>query len=209
LRTAPPGRRGRSHDPLPLIAAALSLAIACTAADAQRSRRAAAAPAAPPATLTQLADEVSERQLRVYVERLVSFGTRHTLSSQDHPTRGIGAALNWTEEEFRRISRHAELLTTARPSDDRQRRRIPTPTRRVRVSRGSVVKNRPIWSHLCRPAGVTGRGTNPNQNGVMSSPAISTEPENFHRRDERTVINRPGSPSGGAATKHDPDSGPA
>jgi hypothetical protein len=35
----------------------------------------------------------------------VSFGTRHTLSSQTDPKRGIGASLRWTEAEFRRYSR--------------------------------------------------------------------------------------------------------
>ena len=39
----------------------------------------------------------------VVVERLVSFGTRHTMSVQDDPKRGIGAAVDWGLEEFRRI----------------------------------------------------------------------------------------------------------
>ena len=43
--------------------------------------------------------------LKSTVERLVSFGTRHTLSSPDHPTRGIGAARRWGAEEFRNISK--------------------------------------------------------------------------------------------------------
>ena len=55
-----------------------------------------------PTPLRAIADQVSEQRLRATVERLVGFGTRHTLSARDHPTRGIGAALNWTEREFRR-----------------------------------------------------------------------------------------------------------
>ena len=39
------------------------------------------------------------------VEKLVSFGTRHTLSSATDPKRGIGAARRWGAEEFGRISR--------------------------------------------------------------------------------------------------------
>jgi hypothetical protein len=127
---------------------AAALAGMAAAADAQRSRRAAAAPAQPPAPLTELADQVSERQLRAYVERLVSFGTRHTLSSQDHPTRGIGAALNWTEAEFRRISRACGgCLTTARPSDVVAGRRVPTATRItnvIAVQRGTSDASRVI-----------------------------------------------------------------
>ena len=41
----------------------------------------------PAGNLRALADQVSEPSLRAIVERLVSFGTRHTLSARDHPTR--------------------------------------------------------------------------------------------------------------------------
>ncbi len=60
----------------------------------------AAAPVPPQA----IVDDVSQERLHALVEKLVSFGTRHTLSSQTDPDRGIGAALNWAEDEFRRYS---------------------------------------------------------------------------------------------------------
>jgi Zn-dependent M28 family amino/carboxypeptidase len=83
----------------------------------------------PSPTLAALAGQVSQQRLRATVERLVGFGTRHTLSDRNHPTRGIGAALNWTEAEFRRLSRECGgCLTIARPSDTVTNRRIPTPT---------------------------------------------------------------------------------
>jgi hypothetical protein len=63
----------------------------------------AAALAAPLAAETHPADDVSAERLLADVEKLVSFGTRHTLSSQDDPARGIGASVNWGLEEFRRI----------------------------------------------------------------------------------------------------------
>jgi hypothetical protein len=44
-------------------------------------------------------------RLKADVEKLVSFGTRHTLSSATDPKRGIGAARNWGAAEFGRISR--------------------------------------------------------------------------------------------------------
>ena len=79
---------------------------------------AAPALAQPDSPLRALADQVSEERLRATVERLVGFGTRHTLSARDHPTRGIGAALNWTEAEFRRIARACGgCLRIVRPSD--------------------------------------------------------------------------------------------
>ncbi|MFV0622786.1 M28 family metallopeptidase [Sphingomonas sp. ac-8] len=42
-------------------------------------------------------------RLRADVEKLVSFGTRHTLSSPDDPARGIGAARRWFANEMDRI----------------------------------------------------------------------------------------------------------
>jgi hypothetical protein len=34
------------------------------------------------------------------IAKLASFGTRHTLSSQDDPNRGIGAARDWIFDQF-------------------------------------------------------------------------------------------------------------
>jgi hypothetical protein len=52
-------------------------------------------------------------KLKQSVEKLVSFGTRHTLSSADDPKRGIGAARRWALSEFKAISKSCgECLTT-------------------------------------------------------------------------------------------------
>ncbi len=107
---------------------------------------AAAASAAPPPR--EIADGVEEGRLRTIVEKLVSFGTRHTLSSQTDPRRGIGASLKWTEEEFRRYARDCRgCLTIARPSEVVTGRRIPTPTRVTNVlaiQRGTVDPKRVV-----------------------------------------------------------------
>jgi Zn-dependent M28 family amino/carboxypeptidase len=101
---------------------------------------------APP--LRAIADQVSQQALRATVERLVAFGTRHSLSVRDNPTRGIGAALNWTEAEFRRISQGCGgCLTIVRPSDTVTNRRIPTPSLVedvVAIQRGTSEPNRVI-----------------------------------------------------------------
>ena len=47
----------------------------------------------------------SPQRLRGSVERLVSFGTRHSLSSATDPARGIGAARGWVAEQFAAIGR--------------------------------------------------------------------------------------------------------
>ena len=50
-------------------------------------------PPASPQPPREAAAQVSEQRLRAIVEKLVGFGTRHTLSRRADPTRGIGAAL--------------------------------------------------------------------------------------------------------------------
>jgi hypothetical protein len=66
---------------------------------------------------------VSPAQLRHTIEALVSFGTRHTLSSQTDPKRGIGAALGWAKAQFER-----DGLETVRPCETFTGSRIPNPT---------------------------------------------------------------------------------
>jgi hypothetical protein len=56
---------------------------------------------APVAATAQQAPDPA--RLQADVEKLVSFGTRHTLSSADHPTRGIGAARRWYAAEMEKI----------------------------------------------------------------------------------------------------------
>ena len=43
----------------------------------------------------KILDEVSESRIRSTIEKLVSFGTRNTMSTQDDPARGVGAARQW------------------------------------------------------------------------------------------------------------------
>ncbi len=52
-------------------------------------------PQRPDQELRQILGEIDRRQLEHTIDSLVSFGTRHTLSSQTDPGRGIGAATNW------------------------------------------------------------------------------------------------------------------
>jgi hypothetical protein len=94
----------------------------------------AAPPPSPDARLRAIVQPVSGAQMKRTVETLVSFGTRHTLSSQTDPKRGIGAALAWTEAEFNRYSAACGgCLTVGRASDVFTGARIPTPTRVIDV----------------------------------------------------------------------------
>ena len=71
--------------------------------------------------------------MRATVEKLVSFGTRHTASSTTDPKRGIGAARNWVAGEFAKLSVSCgNCITIDRPSA-----RFAGP----RVPQGVIVEN--------------------------------------------------------------------
>src|SRR4051812_3905602 len=105
----------------------------------------AAPPPSPDARLRSIVAPVSQAQLRHTIEALVSFGTRHTLSSQTDPKRGIGAALEWTRGEFRRYSAACgNCLTIVDPAEMMTGPRIPTPVRirdMVAIQRGTERPN--------------------------------------------------------------------
>jgi len=104
-----------------------------------------AAPPSPDARLRAIVRPVSGAQMKRTVESLVSFGTRHTLSSQTDPKRGIGAALNWSEAEFGRYSKACGgCLVVTRASDVFTGTRVPTPTRitdMIAIQRGTTRPN--------------------------------------------------------------------
>lgn len=52
----------------------------------------------------QIVDEISQDRLRATVEKLASFGTRHTLSETQSEFRGIGAARRWIKAEMDKIA---------------------------------------------------------------------------------------------------------
>lgn len=79
-------------------------------------------------------EAISQTRLRADVERLVGFGTRHTLSSQTDPNRGIGAARAWAEAELRKTAAACGgCLEIALPERIVSGDRVPVPTRLVDV----------------------------------------------------------------------------
>ncbi len=68
----------------------------------------ASIPLPPPPSPAYMAREVSVKQIRANIEKLASFGTRHTLSAADAQAiqsgRGTGAAREWIKREFERYS---------------------------------------------------------------------------------------------------------
>jgi peptidase M28-like protein len=63
--------------------------------------------------IEKMVQQVSADSLRSYVNRLVSFGTRNTLSTQTDPKRGIGAARLWVLSRFEEFARTSNGRLTA------------------------------------------------------------------------------------------------
>ena len=90
--------------------------------------------AAPVLAGSSKAPPVSPGRLRADVAALVSFGTRHTLSSPDDPKRGIGAARRWAEAEFRKTSAACGgCLELALPETVVTGERLPRPAKIIDV----------------------------------------------------------------------------
>jgi hypothetical protein len=54
--------------------------------------------------IKEMVNEISAANLKSTIDKLVSFETRHSLSTARDPKRGIGAARNWVESEFKKYA---------------------------------------------------------------------------------------------------------
>lgn len=63
--------------------------------------------------IAQMVGEVSADSLRSHVDRLVSFGTRSTLSTTTNKTRGIGASRQWILSKFQQYAKQSGGRLTA------------------------------------------------------------------------------------------------
>jgi len=80
--------------------------------------------------IVKMVREVSAKNIEATIRKLVSFGTRNTLSSQDDPKRGIGAARDWIYGEFQRISNDCGgcLQVSKQSFVQPKANRVPEPT---------------------------------------------------------------------------------
>ena len=104
-------------------------------------------PQAPGRELKQMLRELDPKRQRAIIEKLVSFGTRHTLSSQTDPNRGIGAARDWLFAEMQRLAAPSNGRMTVQLQSFTQPvgPNIPTPTvitNVITTLRGSVEPDR-------------------------------------------------------------------
>jgi Zn-dependent M28 family amino/carboxypeptidase len=104
-------------------------------------------PQPPDAQLRQILREIDPKRIEATIRKLVSFGTRHTLSAQNDPDHGIGAARDWIAAQMRTYAAASggRMVVTVpsyiqQPAED-----IPRPVRIsdvVATLRGSVDPNR-------------------------------------------------------------------
>jgi Zn-dependent M28 family amino/carboxypeptidase len=119
---------------MPVLAFAMTLFFTTSGPAQETSAKAVVDP-----SIVAALNEVSSGRIRTNIEKLVSFGTRSTLSAQDPASistgRGIGAAREWIRSEFERYSKDCngclEVNTdsfTEGPAD-----RIPQPAQITNV----------------------------------------------------------------------------
>ncbi|HEX8638456.1 MAG TPA: M20/M25/M40 family metallo-hydrolase, partial [Pyrinomonadaceae bacterium] len=90
----------------------------------------------PNAEIQKMLREISPKNIETTIRRLVGFGTRNTLSEQDNPARGIGAARDYLFAEFQKISADCgNCLTVEKQSFTQQ------PTANKRVTEPTILTN--------------------------------------------------------------------
>jgi Zn-dependent M28 family amino/carboxypeptidase len=84
--------------------------------------------------LRDIATAPDAAQLKITIDALVGFGTRHTLSDTASPKRGIGAARRWAQARFEQIGRNCGgCLSVVTPSQTVTGARVPKPASIVDV----------------------------------------------------------------------------
>ncbi|HEU5365651.1 MAG TPA: M20/M25/M40 family metallo-hydrolase, partial [Hanamia sp.] len=101
--------------------------------------------------IAQMVSEVSADSLQSYINTLVAFGTRNTLSTQTDLKTGIGAARNWVLKKFNQFAQNSN----GRLSATIDTTTIPANGKRV---------NKPV--HLGNVM-ATLKGTDPNDNRIF------------------------------------------
>jgi hypothetical protein len=106
----------------------LGLTINATTVLAQRSRPPQRAPRNP--GIASIVRQIDARNIERSIRQLAAFGTRNTLSEQNNPKRGIGAARDWLYAEFLKAAEASNgRMTVEKQSYEQPKaQRIPEPT---------------------------------------------------------------------------------
>jgi len=124
--------------------------------------------------LTEIATAPSAERIEKDIRKLVSFGTRHTLSDTLSQTRGIGAARRWIKSEFETISNNCNNCLQV----SFQRNLVPKNDKRIindtwvvnvlAIQRGTIYPNR----YVIMSGDIDSRVSDPN-NFTSDSPGAN------------------------------------
>jgi hypothetical protein len=80
--------------------------------------------------INNIVREIDAHNIEATIRKLVSFGTRSTLSEQNDPKRGIGAARDWLYSEFLKAaeSSHGRMTVEKQSFEQQKAARVPQPT---------------------------------------------------------------------------------
>jgi hypothetical protein len=103
--------------------------------------------------ITSMVKEISADSIKNYIQKMVSFGTRHSLSDTLSPTTGIGAARRWVASKFLQFRKQtgANMTVELDPLE------VLPGGRNTRVSRRVIMKN--VLGTL--------KGSDPNDDRVL------------------------------------------
>jgi Peptidase family M28/Fibronectin type III domain len=78
----------------------------------------------------RIVQEIDARNIERTIRKLVSFGTRSTLSSQTDPNRGVGAARDWLFSEFSKAAEQSggRMIVEKQTFEQPKAARVPEPT---------------------------------------------------------------------------------
>jgi acetylornithine deacetylase/succinyl-diaminopimelate desuccinylase-like protein len=88
--------------------------------------------------VARIVSEIDARHIERTIRKLVSLGTRNTLSVQNDPARGIGAARDWLYQEFVRAAAQSGGRMTVEKQSYLQEAQLPP---RGRVPKPTVITN--------------------------------------------------------------------
>ena len=131
--------------------------------------------------IDKMVKEVSADSLQAYINKMISYGTRNTLSIQSNPTRGIGSARNWVLNKFNEFAKQsggrltAFIDTTTYKADNR------------RVSRDIILGN----------VVATLKGTDPNDKRIF---LISGHLDNMRSSPTDSIGDAPGANDDGSGS---------
>ncbi len=130
LRQTPRRPAALSTTRLLVLAVSLSLAGVTVAQTVNSSTKQKQSNGSRQQQIRSIVSQIDARNIEKSIHKLVSFGTRNTLSVQDDPNRGIGAARDWLFSEFSKAAEQSggRMTVVKQTFEQPKAERVPSPT---------------------------------------------------------------------------------